>query len=150
MIGILTDYECRDILKSNYLGRIGCSQNGETYIVPVNYFFNGSSIIIHSQEGRKVKMMRKNPQVCFQVEEVKSFTRWKSVITWGNYLEITDEKEKWDALESFVAHFIHAKASETTHSPEGSAERVHPRSNLKVVVFKISINKISGRFKADE
>ena len=150
MIGVLSEKECKNLLKSNYLGRIGCSLVGDTYIVPVNYLFNDPSIIIHSQEGRKVKMMRRNPLVCFQVDDIKSFTQWKSVIAWGNYVEITDEKEKWNALESFVAHFIHAKASETAHTPEDSEVRTHPRSNVKVIVFKININKISGRYESDE
>jgi len=150
MMGVLSEKECMVFLKSNYLGRIGCTHNGDIYIVPVNYIINAGSIIIHSPEGRKVKMMRKNPRACFQVDEIKTFTRWKSVIAWGNYEEITDEKEKWNALESFVSHFIEAKVTETTPSPEVSEVRVHPRSYVKMVVFKININKITGRFETDE
>lgn len=54
-----------------------------TYVVPVNYVYDGKFIIAHSVAGMKIQMMRKNRDVCFEVDEMKSITNWKSVIAWG-------------------------------------------------------------------
>ena len=149
MIGVLTEKEAKEVLKHNFIGRIGCSSRGTSYIVPINYLYDGTSIIGHSKVGMKIEMMRSNPDVCFEVEEVASFTSWKSVIAWGTYREITDESEKWQALEAFVKHLIYAKVSETAIPPETSEIRMHPRAEVKMVVYKIMIKKITGRFETD-
>ena len=65
------------------MGRIGCKDGKKTYVVPVNYAFDGKFIIAHSVMGMKIEMMQKNPQECFEVDEMKSFTKWKNVIRWG-------------------------------------------------------------------
>src|SRR5205085_2181015 len=124
----------------------GCCLDGKPYVVPVNYCFDGTSIIAHSQEGLKIRMMRSNPNVCFEVDEMKSFTEWNSVIAWGKYQEITDEVEKWQVLETFVDKMMHIKVSETARPPETMESRTHPRSLVKVVVYKINIEKLTGRF----
>ena len=41
-------------------------------------------------EGMKVKMMRENPKVCFQIENLESFGEWQSVTCWGEFEELTD------------------------------------------------------------
>jgi len=149
MIGVLTEKESKEILKNNFLGRLGCSSQGVSYIVPINYLYEGTSIIGHSPVGKKIKMMRTNPEVCFEVEEVQSFRDWKSVVAWGTYQEITDDAEKWEALKAFVDHLMFAKVSETALPPEVSEMRAHPRTNVEVVVYKIHIKKITGRFETD-
>ena len=150
MIGVLTEKQCKEVLQSNFLGRLGCNDNGKTYIVPINYLFDGGAIIAHSQVGMKIRMMRNNPEVCFEVDEIKSYTNWKSIIAWGTYREITDEKEKMKAMKSFVDHLLHLKVSETAQPPETSAKRLHPRSFVEMVVYKIIISKITGRFESGE
>ena len=112
MIGYLTEDECMIFLKNELLGRIGCNYNGETYVVPVNYLLAGNNIIAHSQEGKKIEIMRKNPKVCFEADNMVSLQNWKSVIAWGTYQEITDTKEKWNALNDFVNHMMYFKISE--------------------------------------
>lgn len=149
MIGVLTEKESKAILKNNFMGRIGCCDQGLPYIVPINYLYDGISIIGHSKVGMKIKMMRSNPEVCFEVDEVTSFNKWRSVIAWGTYQEITDESEKWQALKAFVDHLIYAKVSETALPPETTEIRTHPRASVTMVVYKISITKISGRYETD-
>ncbi|MGZ8558930.1 MAG: pyridoxamine 5'-phosphate oxidase family protein, partial [Chitinophagaceae bacterium] len=102
MIGILTDQQIEEVFKENVLGRIGCNDGSKTYIVPVNYVYDGKFIIAHSVAGMKIRMMRKNPAVCFEVDEMKSFTNWKSVIAWGEYQELTNERDRYYALKLFL------------------------------------------------
>lgn len=149
MIGRLTDEQAEDVIRSNVLGRIGCHDNGKIYVVPVNYIYDGKYIIGHSTEGMKIRMMRKNPSVCFEVDEMKSFTNWKSVIAWGEYQELTEERDRYYAMKLFVDRMMHLKISETAKPPEISEKRVHPRSpgNIRPVVFRIVITMKTGRFE---
>ena len=80
MIGKLTDEQIEEVLNENVLGRIGCSDGKKIYVVPVNYAYDGKSVIAHSSLGMKIEMMRKNPKVCFEVDAMKTFTNWKSVM----------------------------------------------------------------------
>lgn len=149
MIGKLTNLQIEELLKNNEIGRIGCTDGEKTYIVPVNYVFDGKSIVGHSLSGLKIQMMRKNPAVCFEVDEMKSFTNWKSVIIWGQYQELKEERDRYAAMKLFVDRMIKMKISETDLPPEISAQRVHPRSpgNIKPIIYRIIITEKTGRFE---
>jgi nitroimidazol reductase NimA-like FMN-containing flavoprotein (pyridoxamine 5'-phosphate oxidase superfamily) len=149
MIGKLNNSEIEEVLKGNLLGRIGCSDEKKIYVVPVTYVYDGKSIIGHSLAGLKIRMMRKNPDICFEVDEMKSFTSWKSVIIRGRFRELTDEEERYDAMKLFVDRMIHMKISETAIPPEIAEKRVHPRSpgNIKPIIYRIVIKEKTGRFE---
>lgn len=150
MIGNLTEDQMRDVLQNNIIGRIGCNDGERTYVVPVSYLFDGESIIAHSLEGMKIHMMRRNPDVCFEVDEMVSFTKWRSVILWGQYEEIKDEKERMEAMDAFVHRMLRLKISETAQTPETSRIRLHPRTGkLRTIVYRILIEKMTGKFEDD-
>ena len=79
-LGKLGDADSLVILRDGALGRLGCIADEGPYVVPVNYFFDGSDIYIHSLPGRKINAMRANPRVCLQVDEIKDSYHWRSVI----------------------------------------------------------------------
>lgn len=151
MIGKLNKEQIEEVLKENVLGRIGCSDGKKNYVVPVNYVYDGKYIIGHSLDGMKISMMRKNPDTCFEVDEMKNFTNWKSVIVWGRYQELTDEKEKYAAMKLFVDRMMRLKISETAIPPEISGTRVHPRApgNIKPVIYRILVSEKTGRFERE-
>ncbi|HUR65303.1 MAG TPA: pyridoxamine 5'-phosphate oxidase family protein [Chitinophagaceae bacterium] len=151
MIGQLTKDEMHALLLSNVVGRIGCNNGTKNYIIPINYVYDGKHIICHSVAGLKIQMMRKNPQVCFEVDEIRSLIDWKSVIVWGQYQEMDDERERYLAMKLFVDRMIRLKISETAVPPETSGERVHPRSpgRIKPVIYRIIISEMTGRFERD-
>jgi uncharacterized protein len=150
MIGNLTNEEIEEVLKQNVLGRIGCNDGKRTYVVPVNYVYDGKCIIAHSYEGMKIKMMRKNSDVCFEVDEMKSFTNWKSVIAWGEYQELTDERKRYDAMKLFVDRMLHLKISKSAslpHAVEKAAQPHFPQGNSRSVIYRIVITEKTGRFE---
>ena len=151
MLGKLRDIEIEAVLRNNLLGRIGCHEDGKTYVVPVNYVFDRNCIIAHSMPGMKIAIMRKNPQVCFEVDEVKDFMNWRSVIVWGEYQEITDTMERYRAMKFFVGHTLKVKISETAMTPEMSEMRIHPayNSNMKPVIYRIVIQEKTGRYEKE-
>jgi hypothetical protein len=92
MIGELATPHIEELLKSEVMGRIGCHHAGTTYIVPTSYAYDGTYIYVHTHEGMKVEMMRKNPAVCFQVDNMRDMANWQSVIAWGTYEELPPAK----------------------------------------------------------
>src|SRR6476661_1514067 len=83
MIGELNEAEIDALLKEKAVGRIACHEKDFIYLVPLSYAYDGQYIYIRSLEGTKVNIMRKNPQVCFEVDDITDMANWKSVIAWG-------------------------------------------------------------------
>jgi len=150
MIGKLTDEQIEEVLNENVLGRIGCSDGKKIYVVPINYAYDGKSVIAHSSLGLKIEMMRKNPKVCFEVDDMKTFTNWKSVIAWGEYQELKNERDRYFALKLFVDRLMHMKISSTAVFSEREGEKTHPSGvTIKPVVYRIILTEKSGRFEND-
>jgi nitroimidazol reductase NimA-like FMN-containing flavoprotein (pyridoxamine 5'-phosphate oxidase superfamily) len=149
MIGRLNDEQIEELLNSNNIGRIGCRDHELVYVVPINYIYEGNSIIAHSVAGMKIEMMRKHPNVCFQVDQIKDYNNWKSVVAWGQYKELIEERERYEAMKLFVERTLRLKISETAIAPELSDHRVHPRSpgNIKPVIYRILLEKKTGRYE---
>ncbi len=149
MTGILTTEQIDGVLNNNITGRIGCSDGNKTYIVPVSYVFDGKNILAHSTEGMKITMMRHNPNVCFEVDEMKSVTQWKSVIAWGQYQELTDERDRYYAMKLFVTRMLHIKTSKTAVWPHQKEKELHPHlsETVKPVIYRIIITEKTGRFE---
>jgi nitroimidazol reductase NimA-like FMN-containing flavoprotein (pyridoxamine 5'-phosphate oxidase superfamily) len=151
MIGRLSHDEIEELLLCHVMGRLGCNDGQKMYVVPINYVYDGRYIIAHSLVGMKIEMMRRNPNVCFEVDEVKDFTNWKSVIAWGEYQELVAERERYAAMKLFVDRMLRMKISETAIPPELSEQRVHPRSpgNIRPVIYRILLSEKTGRFEKD-
>lgn len=149
MIGRLNNEQIEEILHANNFGRIGCRDGDQVYVVPINYVYDGNNIIAHSVVGMKIEMMRKYPWVCFQVDNIKDFNNWKSVVAWGQYEELTGERERYEAMKLFVERTLRLKISETAIPPELSDHRVHPRSpgNIKPVIYRIILTEKTGRYE---
>lgn len=149
MLGSLTHTEIESLLSGQYLGRLGVTDGQMVYVVPVNYVYDGRYIIGHSTEGLKVRMMREHPEVCFEVEEVREMTDWRSVIAWGRFEEITDELEKHRAMELMWKKMLKLKVSSTAIPPHAHPDRPRERQSgyTTVVVWRIDVNKKTGRFE---
>lgn len=92
MLGKLSDKQIDELLFSQSIGRLGCYADGKIYVVPVTYVYDGQNIICHSREGMKLEMMRKNPDVCFEVDKMENMANWQSVIAWGTFVELNGEE----------------------------------------------------------
>ena len=150
MIGSLTVEQIEEVLRDNLLGRIGCNDGKRIYVVPINYVYDGRFIIAHSVMGMKIEMMRKNPHVCFEVDVVKSFTNWKSVIAWGEYQELTDHRARFQAMKLFMDRLMHIKIINTSIAPEieeGIVDDILSASNFKSIIYRIVITEKTGRFE---
>jgi uncharacterized protein len=148
MLGKLTAPQIEELLLAQHIGRIGCYNNGVTYIVPVSYAYDGTHIYVHSQEGMKTDFMRTNPAVCFQVDNLQDLGNWQSVIAWGTYEELPEGPERKYAIDTLLKRRLPIISSVTTHlgatwpfSSEGDTE-------VKGIIFRIALNEKTGRFES--
>lgn len=74
----------REILVRVAICRLGLVENGEAYIVPVNYVYHDGYLYIHSAaEGRKIAIIRKNPHVSFEIEYSSETIKGEIPCKWG-------------------------------------------------------------------
>lgn len=141
----LNSKQIEEVISENFFGRLGCHADDETYVVPISYAYDGKYIYARSFEGLKVTMMRKNPKVCFQIDTMKDMADWRSVIIWGTYEELTDEKDRNKGLEKLMSRVLPDVASETVKFtgewPFPSTDYAH----IEGVVYRILVTKKTGR-----
>jgi len=151
MLGTLSQQQIEELLTRNVIGRIGCHDGDRIYVVPVCYAYNERYVIAHSREGLKIEMMRKNPKVCFEVDDIRDLSNWKCVIAQGFYEEITDEREKYYAMKFLVSRLKHLKVSETARLPhmalDGAVDEPSP-GVIRPIVYRIRLSSLTGRFES--
>ena len=133
------------MLERQVFGRLGCHAQGETYIVPINYVYRDNAIYGHSGEGKKINMLRSNPKVCFQVDEIVDTFKWNSVILWGNYKELTGE-----IRQQAMQGLIHRMMPLTDLPTEEPSHGIPIEKHEHIIVFKIELTAVSGKFENHE
>lgn len=136
MIEELSRPEIDELLKRQRVGRIGCHVDGLTYVVPVIYAYDGSSFYVASVDGQKTRMMRRNPVVCFEVDEYDGAGSWQSAIVQGVYEEL-DGSDAERAVELLAARF--------GRTGDASGSRRHAGDGSSTVCFRIRGEEITGR-----
>lgn len=106
-----------EIVRGCEVCRLGLAVEGEPYVVPISFGFDGEAVYFHTaKDGRKIEMMAANPRVCVQFERnVELVTdnedacawtfRFESVIGFGAVTELVDEKEKTRGLNQIMKHY---------------------------------------------
>jgi nitroimidazol reductase NimA-like FMN-containing flavoprotein (pyridoxamine 5'-phosphate oxidase superfamily) len=134
--GVIEELDEREIdafLRRQLVGRVGCHTEGQTYVVPVIYVWDGECVYVQSVEGRKTRIMRTNPQVCFEVDEYEPDGSWCSVILEGVYEELEGRPAE-AARALLVQRFLGGR--------QATAGRATGR---RPVSFRICCNQATGR-----
>lgn len=107
-----------EIIQKSKVCRVGFADNGEVYIVPLNFGFVDESgkrtFFFHSaKEGRKVDLVKQNPKVGFELDT--GFELWEtesacdfsadfqSIIGTGTISMVDDYEDKKTALIAIMA-----------------------------------------------
>jgi len=98
----------RTLLAEEEIGHLALSENGNPYVVPINYAFMDGKIVMHcGMTGLKLDMIRKNPSCCLAVNrhpdkvryhaEKKCHYRYQSVIVYGKarFVESAEDRLEW-------------------------------------------------------
>jgi nitroimidazol reductase NimA-like FMN-containing flavoprotein (pyridoxamine 5'-phosphate oxidase superfamily) len=151
MLKELTIEEAKAILNEKVYGLIGCNDGFNTYIYPTNYVYDGQYILCQSMMASKILMMRENKRVCFQVEAHSENKYRKSVTVLGQYVELKNVRERYEAIKRFVEKTMHLSMSEEIEYLESENKQISRKENklYKPVIYKIYIEEIKGSIEME-
>lgn len=147
MYSDLTSEEIEVVLNKQLIGRIGTHADGITYVVPINYIYDGEYVYCYTQEGLKISLMRKNPQICFEVEAIQNMGNWQCVIAWGIFEELPVGSERKNALDKLLSRVHPMINSERTLLSADWPFTNKETESVKGIVFRIRLTKKTGRFE---
>jgi len=134
-----------EILSGAIICRVAMLDGNRPYIIPFNYGFSDGCLFIHSApEGKKIDLLKQNPEVCFEVEDEMEITkgdqacdwstRYRSVVGYGNMEVLSDGQSKQQGLEVIMAQH---GAPELTDFNQKNMDRM--------VILKLSITSMTGK-----
>lgn len=137
--------ELLEILEKSMICRIAFSDNNFPYIVPMNFCFADNAIYLHSaKEGKKIEIIKKNSNVCFETEydcavrgsgtPCTTGMIFRSVIAAGTASIVSDKEKKAEILSLFAEKYTPHKFYDFSEKEISS-----------VAIIKIDISEISGK-----
>ncbi len=147
----LTREETIAVLSDGRIAQVAFVDNGQAYIVSMNYGFAPDSgpirLYFHSAvSGRKIDCLRQNPEVCFTValpdaevygEGSQACTyglKYRSVVGYGRLRIVTDETERISGLNLLMRQCT------------GTSEWTYDAKTLRnTTVSCIEVRSISGK-----
>lgn len=132
------------ILRDAKILRLGLSVNDQPYIVPLCFGYAGRTLYFHcAPEGRKLDMIRKNDQVCFEAESDFEFVagdeactwsvKYRSVIGFGIADVVTEPEAKRQALDVIMRQYSDKSFQYTD------------QAIAKMVVIRVRIESMTGK-----
>jgi nitroimidazol reductase NimA-like FMN-containing flavoprotein (pyridoxamine 5'-phosphate oxidase superfamily) len=133
-----------NVLRDAGVCRMGLCDGEKPYVVPMNYGFREGSVFLHSApEGRKIEILRKNPNVCLEFEaDVElipaetpcSFSmKYRSVIATGRAVFLENAEEKAQGLNVIMGQYT----GKEYDFPLQALERI--------VVIRVDLEECSGK-----
>jgi uncharacterized protein len=142
LIQDMTREMSEDLLKRTQVGRLGCAQGSQPYVVPISFAYRREFLYSFATVGQKIEWMRANPLVCVEVDEIVSRQKWQTVVIFGRYQELPDTPEFYRTR--LVAHDLLAKTAMWWEPGYAKALLQGEERRLEPIYFRISIRKISG------
>ncbi|MEO8173163.1 MAG: pyridoxamine 5'-phosphate oxidase family protein [Sediminibacterium sp.] len=148
MLGELDKLQINNVLISQVMGRLACTDGLQPYIVPVTYAYDGEYIYGQTNGGKKLTMLRKNPNVCFEVGVMSDMANWRSVLVFGKFEELKgNEAEK--ARNILFGRVFSLMTSCTIHSTGHEVDSdVDDSNRIKRIMYRIVPKAITGRFES--
>ncbi len=149
MVGKLDEFQMDALLRSEILGRIGCANDDQAYVIPMTYAYDGTVLYSHTTEGLKINIFRENPNVCFRVDKIFDLNNWQSVVVNGKYHEL-EGKQAREAIQ-----FLKRRLLPYPHGTAGQPyipklmDKQKSRNEMADVVFRIEIDSMTGRYEKE-
>ena len=150
MFGQLNDQEIETLFHQQLIGRIGCHADGITYVVPVSYAYDGKHVYVHSYEGMKLEMMRKNPKLCFEVDDTHDLANWQSAIAWGDFEEVKDGESRRYGIAKLYERVLPFISSSRMHMTPQWPFPTQDVENISGIIFRIELKNKTGRFERSD
>lgn len=135
----------RAIMEQAPVCRIGLSDDGMAYVVPMNFGLKERCLYFHcAREGRKLDIIGRNNRVCFEIDILHKVyrhegscgcsTRFDSVIGVGRAVIVTDEAEIRLGLDRIMEHYGY------------SGPFAYPEEMVaKTAVIRVDIETMTGK-----
>ena len=137
--------ECKKVLESTALGRLGCSYENQPYVVPIYFAYEEGYLYGFSTLGQKVKWMRANPKVCLQTDEIKNQSEWVSVVVNGDYEELVEPQH---TAKRQHASSLFAKRYHWWLNSLGERQMRVGDKSIEPLFFRIRIQSMSGQSRS--
>ncbi len=133
-----------DIILRSKVCKLAMCEENRPYIVPLCFGFKNNTLYFHSApKGKKIEILKKNPNVCFEFEiftqiiksakACKWGMRYRSVIGFGKAGFITDDDLKRQAFDIIMNQYA-----------DGSF--IYEDALLKsVVIINVEIQSMTGK-----
>jgi uncharacterized protein len=138
----LTEKMSIDFLDSSRLGRLACAYKDQPYVTPCYFVHHDRYVYSFSTVGQKIEWLRKNPLACLEVDEVKNFQEWTSVVVIGRYEELAKSGES-EAARELAYKLLHQHQFWWEPGYARAVRHGTPRP-LEAVYYRLSIDEISG------
>ncbi len=136
--------EIEKILKQSHVCRLAMVDEDKPYLVPMNFGYSDGCLFFHcAKQGRKIDLIKKNPNICFEVDELIRLKKaslacdwgidFKSVIGSGKAQFLEDSKEKKNALNIIMSQY----SDRSFEYPDEMLE--------KTLVIKVVIDEMTGK-----
>lgn len=144
--------EMEAVLKRAEVGRIALSDGERPYVIPLNFYYEAGVIAFHcAWKGKKLDILAKNPNCCFEVDEFRGEVSYHydslchldydSVLAFGRARIENEEEAKLQFFQQ-----LHAKYKEIYRQPisEGGVRLDRVRLHEACCVV-IDIKELTGR-----
>lgn len=135
-IFVLDDAGIEELLATSLVGRIACAapgiNDGRPTIVPIAYGYDGEAAYAVGPVGQKIRIMREQPLISFEVDTAEAEDRWRSAVAEGVYEELTTPEAREAGLNVIF----------------GDRERPHIPDEH--VVYRFRFTKKTGRFEVPD
>lgn len=139
--------EMESIIRESTICRLALADNEQPYIVPLSFGYKDNSLYFHSAaEGKKIDILRKNQNVCFEFDagsEIKTGKaacewgmKYRSVIGFGNASFLEDPDSKQAALDIIMQQY--------SDKSFAYSEKILK----KTLVIKVEITHMTGKLSS--
>ena len=141
-----------EILRRAEVGRMAICQDNMPYIIPLNFLYHKGKIIFHcAWEGKKLDIINKNPDSCFEVDEftgeigdhyeARCHLSYDSILAFGKARIENNEQEKIKFLQLFAE-----KYSESYRKPLSKGGKRFDKTVVsECCCVVIDIEELTGR-----
>ena len=141
----MTAEETEQFLSCARVGRLGLVlEDGTPYVVPVGFGYADGKVFFHTcSKGLKMDALKRNPNVCFEVDEATSdCSMFKSVIMFGKAEIISDKEKMIPYLQKLIDKYRVPESFDEYMSKPG---RNREKELEAVRIITITPNKITSK-----
>jgi len=145
--------EAEAILQAGLIAHLGFVSDGQPYVIPMGYHYEGGKIYVHSRRGGRLpRHLGKGEPVCVEVTLLDGLVasrhalyhsmNYRSAIAFGRACSITKPALKMAIFERMTLRYFPGRASGVDYHPPSAAD-------LKITdLLEIEIEELNGKKRA--